>query len=112
MLNATVDQISRPMRYPDLPVAHPPLEIELVVVPTFNERKACGAVLERLNTALTDIPWEAIFVDDDSPMEQPNCFAKSRNQVEICASNSELADGDCRGPASKECSHHRHGFFL
>ena len=31
------------MRYPDLPVAHPPLKIELVVVPTFNERKECGA---------------------------------------------------------------------
>ena len=56
------------MRSPDLPVAHPPLEIELVVVvPTFNERENVGPLLERLNTALTDIRWEAIFVDDDSP---------------------------------------------
>ena len=54
------------MRSLDLPVAHPPLEIELVVVPTFNERENVGPLLERLNTALTDIRWEAILVDDDS----------------------------------------------
>lgn len=38
-----------------------------VVVPTFNERENIGAVTARLDAVLGGIPWEVIFVDDDSP---------------------------------------------
>jgi len=38
-----------------------------VVVPTFNERDNVGLLVERLDAALAGIPWEVVFVDDDSP---------------------------------------------
>jgi dolichol-phosphate mannosyltransferase len=38
-----------------------------VVIPTLNERENVPLVIERLNSALAGIAWEAIFVDDDSP---------------------------------------------
>jgi dolichol-phosphate mannosyltransferase len=38
-----------------------------VIVPTFNERSNIPVLIERLNVALCDVAWEAIFVDDDSP---------------------------------------------
>jgi dolichol-phosphate mannosyltransferase len=38
-----------------------------VVVPTFNEHDNIVPLLERLETVLAGIVWEAIFVDDDSP---------------------------------------------
>jgi len=37
-----------------------------VVVPTLNERDNVGPLIERLESALEGIRWEAIFVDDDS----------------------------------------------
>lgn len=43
-----------------------PLELA-VVVPTFNERANVATLIARLDGALGDIRWEAIFVDDDSP---------------------------------------------
>lgn len=43
-----------------------PLELA-VVLPTFNERGNLASLVERLDKALADISWEAIFVDDDSP---------------------------------------------
>lgn len=43
-----------------------PLELA-VVLPTFNERGNVGPVLERLRAVLEGIPYEVIFVDDDSP---------------------------------------------
>lgn len=43
-----------------------PLQIS-VVLPTFNERANIGALVQRLDTALTGTVWEAIFVDDNSP---------------------------------------------
>lgn len=95
------------MRSPDLPMAHPPLEIELVVVPTFNERENVGPLLERLNTALTGIRWEAILVDDDFPDGTADLLAKPRREGEMCASLGGLADEDCRVPASMACSHHQ-----
>lgn len=43
-------------------------EIELsVIVPTFRERDNVAELLRRLDHALADIRWEAIFVDDNSP---------------------------------------------
>lgn len=38
-----------------------------VVVPTFNERDNVTTLFHRLETALADVPWEVIFVDDNSP---------------------------------------------
>jgi dolichol-phosphate mannosyltransferase len=38
-----------------------------VIVPTFNERGNVRAVVKQLDTTLSGIFWEAIFVDDDSP---------------------------------------------
>jgi dolichol-phosphate mannosyltransferase len=38
-----------------------------VIVPTFNERDNVATLFRRLETALTGIAWEVIFVDDNSP---------------------------------------------
>jgi dolichol-phosphate mannosyltransferase len=38
-----------------------------VILPTYNERANLASMIERLDTALAGIPWEAIFVDDNSP---------------------------------------------
>jgi dolichol-phosphate mannosyltransferase len=38
-----------------------------VIVPAFNERENVVALLDRLRSALQDIAWEVIYVDDDSP---------------------------------------------
>ena len=38
-----------------------------VVIPSFNERSNVGLLITRLEEALRDIEWEAIYVDDDSP---------------------------------------------
>ncbi len=37
-----------------------------IVIPTFNERENIDILLKRLETALHELQWEAIFVDDDS----------------------------------------------
>jgi dolichol-phosphate mannosyltransferase len=42
-----------------------------IVVPTFNERANVAAVATELATALGDLSWEVIFVDDDSPDGTP-----------------------------------------
>src|SRR3954465_2013040 len=38
-----------------------------VVVPTFNERDNVTVLYRRLDATLTDIAWEVVFVDDNSP---------------------------------------------
>ena len=38
-----------------------------MVIPTLNERENVAALVDRLNTVLAGIRWEAVFVDDDSP---------------------------------------------
>ena len=38
-----------------------------VVVPTFNERDNVTVLYRRLAATVTDIPWEVVFVDDNSP---------------------------------------------
>jgi dolichol-phosphate mannosyltransferase len=38
-----------------------------VVVPTFNERDNVTVLYRRLEATLAGIPWEAVFVDDNSP---------------------------------------------
>jgi len=37
------------------------------VVPCFNERANVRPLVEKLHSALAGVPWEAVFVDDDSP---------------------------------------------
>ncbi|MBV9905065.1 MAG: glycosyltransferase, partial [Alphaproteobacteria bacterium] len=38
-----------------------------IVLPTYKERDNIAELIRRLDTALTGIAWEAIFVDDNSP---------------------------------------------
>ncbi|HUO99408.1 MAG TPA: glycosyltransferase family 2 protein [Rhizomicrobium sp.] len=38
-----------------------------VVIPTFNERGNIAELIRRLDLTLAGVPWEAIFVDDNSP---------------------------------------------
>ena len=38
-----------------------------VVVPTFNERDNVTVLYRRLDATLAGIPWEVVFVDDNSP---------------------------------------------
>jgi dolichol-phosphate mannosyltransferase len=38
-----------------------------IVVPTYNEKGNVGELVRRLDRVLGDIPWEVIFVDDNSP---------------------------------------------
>jgi dolichol-phosphate mannosyltransferase len=38
-----------------------------VVIPTFNERDNIELLVQKLEQALEDHSWEAVFVDDDSP---------------------------------------------
>ncbi|GGC10094.1 dolichol monophosphate mannose synthase [Novosphingobium endophyticum] len=49
-----------------LDVAAKPLELA-IVLPTYNERGNVATMVERLDTALGGVVWEAIFVDDNSP---------------------------------------------
>jgi dolichol-phosphate mannosyltransferase len=51
------------------PAAHRPAGpvVLSVVIPTFNEAQNVRELVTRLNTALSGIAWEAIFVDDNSP---------------------------------------------
>jgi dolichol-phosphate mannosyltransferase len=42
-----------------------------VIVPTFSERENIEAVTRRLSECLSDVSWEVIFVDDDSPDGTP-----------------------------------------
>jgi dolichol-phosphate mannosyltransferase len=38
-----------------------------VIVPTFNERDNVTTLFQRLQVALAGVPWEVVFVDDNSP---------------------------------------------
>jgi len=58
------DAIEPATEYPLQAVGSPVLS---VVVPTFNERDNVAVLYQRLETALAGLPWEVVFVDDDSP---------------------------------------------
>ena len=49
----------------------PHLPALTVVIPTFNERANIRPLVERLESALDGLEWEAVFVDDDSPDDTP-----------------------------------------
>ncbi len=38
-----------------------------LIVPTYNEAENIGELISRLSVALSDVTWEVIFVDDNSP---------------------------------------------
>lgn len=57
-----------------------------VVVPTFNERANVPILVERLETALAGLNWEAVFVDDDSPdgtAEEVRAIARRDRRIHI-----------------------------
>jgi dolichol-phosphate mannosyltransferase len=51
------------------PVSLQPADMPIVsvVVPTFNERDNVTTLYRRLEAAFKDVPWEVVFVDDNSP---------------------------------------------
>lgn len=51
---------------PDVRVARHPASLT-VVVPCYNERANVEPLVARLDKALPGIPWEVVFVDDNSP---------------------------------------------
>jgi dolichol-phosphate mannosyltransferase len=38
-----------------------------IIVPTFNERENVRELVARMNACITNLDWEVVFVDDDSP---------------------------------------------
>lgn len=52
---------------PEIPSQAAGLPLLSVVVPTFNERDNVTVLYRRLETTLAGIPWEVVFVDDNSP---------------------------------------------
>lgn len=54
----------------NLPLTAPTAKAEpaelAIIIPTFNERDNIAAISEKIEDALPDVPWEVIFVDDDS----------------------------------------------
>ncbi len=48
-------------------MTHPRAPQLAVVIPCFNEAANVAPMVARLDVALAGVPWEAIFVDDDSP---------------------------------------------
>ncbi|WP_454622351.1 glycosyltransferase family 2 protein [Bradyrhizobium cenepequi] len=52
---------------PEIPSQAFGLPLLSVVVPTFNERDNVTVLYRRLETTLAGIPWEVVFVDDNSP---------------------------------------------
>ena len=52
---------------PEIPSQAIGLPLLSVVVPTFNERDNVTVLYRRLETTLAGIPWEVVFVDDNSP---------------------------------------------
>lgn len=45
----------------------PAAPVLAIVVPTFRERDNVAELVRRLDATLVDLPWEVVFVDDDSP---------------------------------------------
>jgi dolichol-phosphate mannosyltransferase len=51
---------------PEVDIGFRPPELS-IVIPTFNERGNIMEVIRRISNVLSDISWEVIIVDDDSP---------------------------------------------
>jgi dolichol-phosphate mannosyltransferase len=52
---------------PPVPLQPADLPIVSIVVPTFNERDNVTTLYKRLEAAFQGVPWEVVFVDDNSP---------------------------------------------
>ena len=52
---------------PEIPSQAAGLPLLSVVVPSFNERDNVTVLYRRLETTLAGVPWEVVFVDDNSP---------------------------------------------
>ena len=65
-MTAMVSKPQRDMAPMSAPAAFAAPELS-VVIPTYKERANVAPLLEKLDTVLAGIAWEAIFVDDDSP---------------------------------------------
>ncbi len=65
---STRDSVSElgPQRLPQLERPRPAPELS-IVVPTFNERENIPRLVETVRAALSDVAWELIIVDDNSP---------------------------------------------
>ena len=51
---------------PAISAANKPLQVA-VILPTYNERATLRPLVARLDAAMGDLSWEAIYVDDNSP---------------------------------------------
>ena len=51
----------------DIPVLARGAPVLTVVVPCYNERPNVAPLIARLDAALCGIPWEVVYVDDNSP---------------------------------------------
>ena len=56
-----------PLAIIDVPIRSRGTPLLTVVVPCFNERPNVAPLVARLDAALYGIPWEVVYVDDDSP---------------------------------------------
>jgi dolichol-phosphate mannosyltransferase len=63
-----------------------------IVIPTYNERANIAPLLSGLRGALTDVRWEVIFVDDDSPdgtAAQIEEFAQADKRIRLISRSGE-----------------------
>ena len=100
-----------------------PAPVLSIVIPTFNERDNVALLIASVEAVLADMPWEIIFVDDDSPdgtVEAARKLAASDTRIrciqrigrrglstaviEGCLASSAtflaVMDGDLQHPAS------------
>lgn len=63
-----------------------------IVIPTYNERANLAPLLSGLRSALADVRWEAIFVDDGSPdgtAAQIEKFAEADKRIRLISRSGE-----------------------
>ena len=72
-----------------------------VVVPTFNERDNVTALYRRLEATLAGIPWEVVFVDDNSPDGTWDVVRGLARTDPASAASGGSAGAACPAPASR-----------
>ena len=86
----------------------PPSPTELlvkltIVSPTFNERENVGRLVEMIRSAVDEIDYEILIVDDDSPdqtWQVVSELAKSDPRVRLLRRPDSFPIGHRQGPAS------------
>jgi len=76
-----------------------------VVVPTFNERDNVTKLFRQLETALTGVAWEVIFVDDNSPTAPGMWCGAWRGKIPASAASAGSGGAACPAPASRAFWH-------